>query len=233
LVGVEVRVGVWVEVCETVGVRVSVGVRVMVGVSVGVNVITPVPVGVMVGVKVGVSVSVLVGVSDNTCNRAGFLSGAARTVPPATAPNKQPARSTVIETRRRIFLSRNITRVRPPGNDNTRGRRMERHPHLIIPFKEFEGLAGFNHQFNGCTDFVFYLHIHKLRHTNYVNFVTFEVADCQYECFDGLVDRPRSNCLHFGSFVFADDPRDCPGDSRGSGGCRYLDYIHRVSPLSK
>ena len=105
MVGVDVSVGVVVDVMVFVGVSVCVGVNVSVGVSVGVLVC--VGVNVMVGVM-GVSVgNVTVPLS---CAR-GFMAGAAPTRLTTAIPNRPPTNSIEAKTRRLRFLSRNITGV--------------------------------------------------------------------------------------------------------------------------
>ena len=95
-VGVVLSIDVGVAVGENVGLVLSVGETVPVIVSVGVRGI------------VGVSVNVSVGVSVVPTCCAGTFAGAAYTLFPTIMPNMPPARSTVVKTRRKDFLSRSI-----------------------------------------------------------------------------------------------------------------------------
>lgn len=86
--------------------------------------------------------------------------------------------------------------------------------------------ARLNNEFDGGSDLVVNFNIDKFGLEDHLNAVLLQEILCQYQSFDGLVDRARANRLHLGVFLFPDDTSDGSRYSSSARNGFYLDHFH-------
>ena len=75
-----------------------------------------------------------------------------------------------------------------------------------------KNLTRLYHKFHRCANFILNLNIHKLRNTDDVNAIIFQITARQHQCFDCLVNRTGTDCLYICMTMFSNNSSNCTRD---------------------